>query len=85
LHHRPNESPHLEHLAASRARPHLHATLKVVARRLLCSMAGRRMLAMIKLTWLPHWRAYVVRRNDEIIGMVGCKVPIPFRVAVEFA
>lgn len=40
---------------------------------------------MIKLTWLPHWRAYVVRRNDEIIGMVGCKVPIPFRVAVEFA
>ena len=40
---------------------------------------------MIKLTWLPHWRAYVVRRDGHIIGMIRCKVPVPFRVAVEFA
>ena len=40
---------------------------------------------MIKLIWLPHWHAYAVRLNGSIIGMVRCKVPIPFRGAVEFA
>ena len=39
----------------------------------------------LKLTWLPHWAAYVVRCNGRIVGMVRCKVPLPFRVAVEFA
>jgi len=40
---------------------------------------------MIKLSWLPHWQAYCVRVNGRIIGMVRCKIPMPFRVAVEFA
>lgn len=39
---------------------------------------------MIKLTWLPNWRAYAVRLNGRIIGMV-CKLPQPFRAAVEFS
>jgi len=41
--------------------------------------------AIVKLTWLPHWQAYSVRWNGRIIGMVLCKTPLPFRVAVEFA
>jgi hypothetical protein len=40
---------------------------------------------MIKLTWLPHWHAYAVRRDGRIIGMIRCKVPLPFRLVVEFA
>lgn len=40
---------------------------------------------MIKLTWLPNWRAYVVRLNGQVVGMICCKVPLPFRGAVEFA
>ncbi len=40
---------------------------------------------MIKLTWLPNWQAYVVRRDGRIIGMVCCKMPLPFRLSVEFA
>ncbi len=40
---------------------------------------------MITLTWLPHWRAYSVRQHGRIIGMVCCKVPLPFRQVVEFA
>jgi hypothetical protein len=40
---------------------------------------------MIKLTWLPNWRAYSVALNGRIIGMVYCKVPLPFREAVQFA
>jgi hypothetical protein len=40
---------------------------------------------MLKLIWLPNWKAYSVRRNGRIIGMVRCKQPLPFRVAVEFA
>lgn len=40
---------------------------------------------MIKLTWLPHWKAYAVRREGgRLIGLVRCKVPLPFRVVVEF-
>jgi hypothetical protein len=40
---------------------------------------------MIKLTWLPSWRAYAVRLNGRIVGMVCCKLPLPFRAPVEFA
>jgi hypothetical protein len=40
---------------------------------------------MIKLTWLPHWQAYSVRREGRIIGMLRCKVPLPFRMVVEFS
>ena len=40
---------------------------------------------MVKLTWLPHWKAYSVRLNGRIIGMVRCKMPVPFRAIVEFA
>jgi hypothetical protein len=40
---------------------------------------------MVTLNWLPHWRAYVVRKEGIIIGMVRCKVPLPFRSVVEFA
>jgi hypothetical protein len=40
---------------------------------------------MIKLTWLPHWQAYTVRFNGHIIGMLRCKAPLPFRMAVEFS
>ena len=40
---------------------------------------------MIKLTWLPHWKAYAVRYNGHIIGMLRCTVPLPFRMVVEFA
>ena len=40
---------------------------------------------MIKLTWLPHWNAYAVRREGgRLIGFVRCKVPLPFRGVVEF-
>ena len=40
---------------------------------------------MITLTWLPHWKAYAVRREGgRLIGLVRCKVPLPFRVVVEF-
>ena len=45
----------------------------------------QRMTAMVKLTWLPHWQAYSVRRDGRIIGMLRCKVPLPFRIVVEFA
>jgi hypothetical protein len=38
---------------------------------------------MIKLSWLPHFRAYAVRINGHMIGLVRCKVPFPFRLAVE--
>ncbi|KKU48229.1 MAG: hypothetical protein UX68_C0018G0009 [Parcubacteria group bacterium GW2011_GWA2_46_9] len=42
----------------------------------------------LKLTWLPNWRAYSVRRegDEEPIGMVLLKGLLPFRanVAVEF-
>lgn len=39
---------------------------------------------MVKLTWLPHWRAYSVRRNGRVVGVVRCSPPLPFRVTVEF-
>ncbi len=39
---------------------------------------------MIKLTWLPDWKAYVVRRNNRNIGMVRFRYPIPFRQVIEF-
>lgn len=39
---------------------------------------------MIQLTWLPHWRAYSVRFNGCIVGLIRCKLPLPFRGAVEF-
>ena len=40
---------------------------------------------MVKLTWLPHWQAYSVRRDGRIVGMLRCKVPLPFRIVVEFS
>ena len=40
---------------------------------------------MIKLTWLPNWRAYAVRRNGRLVGLVRCKALVPFRDVVEFA
>ncbi len=40
---------------------------------------------MVKLMWLPHWHAYSVRRHGRVIGMVRCKLPLPFRGPVEFA
>jgi len=40
---------------------------------------------MVKLMWLPNWKAYSIRLNGRLIGMVRCSVPLPFRVAVEFA
>ncbi len=41
--------------------------------------------SIVKLSWLPHWHAYVVRHNGRIIGLIRCKVPLPFRFRVEFA
>ncbi len=40
---------------------------------------------MIKLTWIPSWEAYAVRRNGRMLGLVKCRVNIPFRSVVEFA
>ncbi|HYD46995.1 MAG TPA: hypothetical protein VEB21_01540 [Terriglobales bacterium] len=40
---------------------------------------------MILLTWLPSWRAYCVRREGKIIGMIRCRQPLPFRGPVTFA
>jgi hypothetical protein len=41
---------------------------------------------MIQLRWLPHWKAYaVLHKGGPLIGLVRCKAPLPFRVAVEFA
>ena len=39
---------------------------------------------MITLTWLPHWHAYVIRREGRILGMVRCQHPLPFRTRVHF-
>ena len=40
---------------------------------------------MIKLTWLPRWGAYAVVFNGRVVGMVCCKVSLPFRAPAEFA
>jgi len=39
---------------------------------------------MIKLTWLASWKAYSVRRDGRVIGLVRCSLPLPFRRVVEF-
>lgn len=39
---------------------------------------------MIILTWLPHWNAYSVRRNDRVIGMVRFRARAPFRQVTQF-
>lgn len=39
---------------------------------------------MIKLTWLPDWKAYAVRRNGRVIGLVRFQHPVPFRQVIEF-
>ena len=39
---------------------------------------------MIKLTWIPSWEAYAVRLNGKVLGLVRCRVNIPFRTVVEF-
>jgi hypothetical protein len=47
--------------------------------------ADRRMTyETIRLTWLPNWRAYAVRSNGRVLGMIQCKIPLPFRAPVEF-
>ena len=56
-----------------------------MARSLLGTRLGVKVRQMIKLTWLPHWHAYAVRRDGRIVGMIRCKIPLPFRSAVEFA
>jgi hypothetical protein len=33
---------------------------------------------MIELTWLPRWKAYMVRINDRPIGLVRCRGVPPF-------
>jgi hypothetical protein len=40
---------------------------------------------MIKLTWLPNWKAYSVTQDGRVIGLVRCKQPLPFRFRVQFA
>jgi len=40
---------------------------------------------MITLMWLPKWKAYSVRRNGRLLGLVRCKVPLPFLQVAEFA
>jgi hypothetical protein len=40
---------------------------------------------MIKLTWLPNWKAYSVRQDGRVIGMVRCSQRLPFRDVAEFA
>jgi hypothetical protein len=40
---------------------------------------------MIKLTWLPDWNAYSVRRNNRVIGLVRFRFRLPFRQVAEFA
>lgn len=39
---------------------------------------------MVKLVWLKDWQAYAVRYKGKLIGLVRCKLPFPFRLAVEF-
>lgn len=39
---------------------------------------------MVKLIWLPNWKAYAVRRDDRVIGMVRFRYRIPFRQVIEF-
>jgi len=43
-----------------------------------------KMTPMLKLTWLPHWRAYSIRLNGKVIGLVRCGRPLPFRHGVQF-
>ena len=38
---------------------------------------------MVKLTWLPNWKAYAVRLNGRFLGLVRFQLP-PFRLGVEF-
>jgi hypothetical protein len=45
----------------------------------------RQEASMIKLTWLPNWKAYAVRLNGQLVGLVRCSVPPPFRMKIEFA
>lgn len=40
---------------------------------------------MTVLTYLPAFRAYSVRRDGRVIGLVRFVFPPPFRVPVEFA
>jgi len=37
---------------------------------------------MVSLTWLPNWRAYSVRYEGRIVGMVQCMWPRPFKEAI---
>jgi len=39
---------------------------------------------MIKVTWLPNWHAYSVRREGRTLGLVRFGCPLPFRQVVEF-
>jgi len=46
-------------------------------------ISERKDIRMITVTWLPHWKAYSVRRNNRIIGMVRFHYATPFRQATE--
>jgi hypothetical protein len=39
---------------------------------------------MITLKWLPSWSAYSVRVRGQVVGMVRCAMPLPFRIAITF-
>jgi hypothetical protein len=49
-----------------------------------CHTSSQEGNEMIKLTWLASWKAYSVRRDGRVIGLVRCSVPLPFRRVVEF-
>ncbi len=40
---------------------------------------------LIVLTYLPHWKAYAVRRDGNLVGLVRCAMPLPFRAPVELS
>jgi hypothetical protein len=47
-------------------------------RRLSLVRSPNEVEAMIELTWLPRWKAYMVRINDRPIGLVRCRGVPPF-------
>ena len=41
-------------------------------------------MAMIELAWLPRWKAYIVRLNEKLVGMVRCKGAPPFNLPARY-
>ena len=39
---------------------------------------------MYKASWLPNWKAWAIRRNGKLIGLVRFYGFYPFRVAIDF-